>query len=88
MLWIPARVKVGESFTGIELGEVMIPALTPGAFRHADDQVRLGWMNDWEETEGGAPVPMGQKMLLVDGEEFPLLELRELRIEAASAPEG
>lgn len=88
MLWIPARVKVSESFTGMELGEVMVPALTPGTFRHPDDQVRLGRMNDWQESDDGAAVPMGQKMLLVDGEEFPLLELRELRIEAASAPEG
>lgn len=86
LLWIPARVKVGEAFTGMELGEVIVPALTPGTFRHPDGQVRLGRMNDWLEGTDGAQVPLGQKMLLVDGEEFPLLELRELQIEAAHAP--
>ncbi len=84
LLWIPARVKVGEAFTGMELGEVLVPALAPGTFRHPDEQVRLGRMNDWLEGDGGEPVPMGQKTLLVDGEEFPLLELRELRITPAT----
>ena len=33
-------------------------------------------------------IPFGQKMLLVDGEEFPILELRHLEITAAvAAPE-
>jgi len=42
-------------------------------------------MTVWEEDESGAALPAGQKMLLVDGEEFPLLEVRQL--EFASAPE-
>jgi protein involved in temperature-dependent protein secretion len=33
----------------------------------------------WEEQEGEA-VPFGQKTLVVDGEDFPLLELRRLEI--------
>jgi len=30
--------------------------------------------------DGGGEAPVGQKLLLVDGEEFPILELRELEI--------
>jgi type VI secretion system protein ImpE len=87
LFWIPARVKVGEAFTGMELGEVIVPALAPGTFRHPDDLVRLGRRNELVEVDG-TEVMVGQKMLLVDGEEFPLLEVRELRIEAAPAPEA
>ena len=46
--------------------------MTPLAWRDADDQVRLGRMTDWRE-EDGAVLPAGQKLLLVDGEEFPSL---------------
>ena len=62
---------------------MLMPALSPFSFRHADDAVRLGRATVWEEPEDGDDVPFGQKMLLVDGEEFPILELRRLEIAAA-----
>lgn len=88
LLWIPARVKVKEEYTGLELGEVLIPAMAPGSSHHEDDLVRLGRMTDWMDAGDGTEVPIGQKLLLVDGEEFPLLELRELWIGPPSADEG
>jgi type VI secretion system protein ImpE len=63
-----------------ELGEILLPALTPFAWQDSDDAVRLGRMTAWVENESGEAVPVGQKMLLVDGEEFPLLEIRKLEI--------
>ncbi len=80
LLWVPALVRTGPAFKGTELGEVLIPALSPFSFRHADDAVRLGRSTVWEKQDTGDIVPFGQKMLLVDGEEFPLLELRRLEI--------
>ena len=62
---------------GQELGEVLLPVLSPFSFRHPDDAVRLGRATVWDEPEDGDPVPFGQKMLLVDGEEFPILEVRQ-----------
>ena len=50
-----------------------------------DDNVRLGRMTEWVRWEDGTEAPVGQKLLLVDGEEFPLLELRELQITPAAA---
>ncbi|HXS97010.1 MAG TPA: type VI secretion system accessory protein TagJ [Candidatus Limnocylindrales bacterium] len=82
LLWIPATVLTGPSFNGQELGQVLIPALSPFSFKHADDAVRLGRVTVWEE-QGGEAVPFGQKMLLVDGEEIPLLEVRSLELNAA-----
>ncbi len=86
LLWIPALIHTGPAFKGTELGEVLVPALSPFSFRHADDAVKLGRVTVWEEREAGDPVPLGQKMLSVDGEDFPLLEVRSLEITAAERP--
>jgi protein involved in temperature-dependent protein secretion len=40
--------------------------------------VRLGRQTVWIEEDGEA-VPCGQKLLLVDGVERPLLEVREIQ---------
>jgi type VI secretion system protein ImpE len=85
LLLIPAMVRTGPSFQGRELGEVLIPALSPQSFRHSDETVRLGRATVWEQDEEGNEVPYGQKMLLMDGEEIPLLEVRSLRIEGRPA---
>jgi len=88
LLWIPALVRTGPEFRGQEMGEILLPVLTPLAWRDADDQVRLGRMTDWRE-EDGAVLPAGQKLFLVDGEEVPLLEVRSLEFNsAAAASEG
>ena len=88
LLWAPALVRTGPAFKGTELGEVLMPALCPLSFRHADDAVKLGRSTVWEEQENGDIIPFGQKMLLVDGEEFPILELRRLEIAATqTAPQ-
>ena len=86
MLWAPAIVRTAESFRGMELGEVIIPALAPLTWRHADGAVRLGRVTQWEALDDAAEAPIGQKLLLVDDEEFPILELRELTITPAAAP--
>lgn len=81
LLWAPARIATAESFQGVELGEVLLPVLTPEAHASEDANVRLGRATDWSGLADGSEVPVGQKLLLVDGEEFPILELRELHIE-------
>ena len=82
LLWIPARLKTGPAFQDRDLGEVLLPALSPFTWQHPDDAVRLGRTTEWCEDEKGEVAPYGQKMLSVDGEEFPLLELRRLEIHA------
>jgi len=88
LLWVPAMVRTGPGFKGTELGEILIPALSPLSWRNADDDVRLGRATVWEEDENGEEIPFGQKMLLVDGEEMPLLEVRSLTIDARPAAES
>jgi len=85
LLWAPAIVRPAETFKGLEMGEALIPAIAPLTFRQTDSAVRLGRVTEWVDLDDGNQAPVGQKMLLVDDEEFPILELRELVI--THAPE-
>jgi type VI secretion system protein ImpE len=87
-LWTPAFITTGPSFSGEELGEVLIPAIYPLSWKHPDESVWLGRVTAWGADDQGVEYPSGQKMLLVDGEEFPFLELRTLEIESADGAEG
>lgn len=79
LIWATARVNTGPSFKGQEFGEVLLPALCPFSWKHPDEAVKLGRATEWEEIDGLGPVPVGQKLLVVDGEEaVPFLEIREL----------
>jgi type VI secretion system protein ImpE len=80
LLWAPATVETGPAFGGSPLGEVLLPVLSPASHSHSDDTVRLGRATVWESD-----IPFGQKLLAVDNEEIPLLELRRLEI---AQPEG
>jgi protein involved in temperature-dependent protein secretion len=60
-----------------------LPVLTPLAFESDDDTVRLGRMTEWVATDDGLEVPVGQKLLMVDDEEIPILEVRELTVTSA-----
>jgi type VI secretion system protein ImpE len=85
LLWSPARVHTSEGFEGADLGEVLLPVLAPASASHSDDAVRLGRVTVWEPGPDGDVRPFGQKMLVADGEEFPLLELRRLEIRQPAA---
>ncbi len=87
-IWIPALIRPGPAFKGRELGEVLLPVLTPLAWKHGDDAVRLGRETRWEETGDGQEIPAGQKMFLVDEEEYPILEVRKLEFSTAPAAAG
>lgn len=84
LLWTPAHLRCGAGFGGgQDLGDVLLPALEPLSSRHAEESVRLGRVSSWE-SDGSMEMLFGQKMLLVDGEEFPFLEIRTLKIAAPS----
>jgi type VI secretion system protein ImpE len=84
LMWACARLRTGPSFKGQDLGDVLIPVLSPGSLASDDPEIRLGRATEWVRDESGAEFPLGQKILLVDGEEIPLLEVRNLEIRAAS----
>jgi type VI secretion system protein ImpE len=85
LLWIPAVVRPAEAFRQLELGEVLLPVLTPGAWRHPDPAVRLGRVTVWDALDEERDVPAGQKLWLAGDEEIPFLEVRELVIAPSMA---
>jgi type VI secretion system protein ImpE len=85
LLWASTILQMGPGFQQRDLGEVLLPILCPLSFQDSDDQVRLGRITEWCRDEQGIEFPIGQKMLLVDGEEFPFLEIRKLEIGSQAA---
>lgn len=83
-LWTPADLTTAATFDGKDLGEVLLPAIYPFSWQSPDEQVWLGRKTSWAVDEEGTEFPSGQKMLLVDGEEFPFLEIRSLEFSVPS----
>ena len=79
LIWARARVQTSSAFRLQDLGEVLLPVLSPFSFEQADEDVQLGRLTVWEKDgEHDTEVPFGQRMMWIDGEEVPLLELRSL----------
>lgn len=85
LFWARARLDASPAFRLQELGEVLLPVLSPLSYRAADDAVKLGRASTWETAADGTKRPMGQKMLLVDGKEIPLLEFRTIVFRSSEA---
>jgi len=84
LLWAPVRLRTGPNFKNKDLGEVLMPVIAPLSWQHSDDSVKLGRVSEWCADEAGEEAPFGQKMLLIDGEELPILDIRKLEILAAA----
>ena len=85
--WAPAHVTTNATMREMELGEVLLPALSPRAWRLDDSELKLGRAADWEELADGSFAPTGQKLLRVDDELVPLLEVRDLVIATGGSEE-
>ena len=53
------------------------------SFESTDDEIRLGRATDWVDLPDGDFRAIGQKVLMIDGEQVPLLSIRELEIHHA-----
>ncbi len=87
LLWAPARVKAGPGLKDFEFGEVIVPVVAPLSWQHEDGNVRLGREVAWADLADGGEAPLGPKLLDVDGELIPMLEVRELIIDSPDASE-
>jgi type VI secretion system protein ImpE len=78
-VWLPAH------FTWTNGGEAvgLIPARYPGSESHADPHVRLGRKTLWDGEQ-----PIGQRMLITDGGEFALLDVRRVEFQTAEPEPG
>jgi type VI secretion system protein ImpE len=85
LLWAPALVRTAPSFKGVELGEVLIPVMAPASWQDEEDAIRLGRSTAWIALEDGQEAPIGQRVLRIDGDEVPLLEVRDLVLSTTTA---
>jgi type VI secretion system protein ImpE len=56
-------------------GEVFIPVLYPNRAGAADEKIRLGRATDWIDLDQGIALGSGQRMLLVDDDALPVMQL-------------
>ena len=82
LLWTQVTL---ETLNG-PAGEVFIPVLYAGSSAHANDQIKLGRMTDWQPLGEGLARGVGQRIFLVDDEERAILEIGE--IEFDKGPSG
>ncbi len=80
LVWTPAH------FTWTNGGQCVgvIPTRYPGSEQVADEAVRLARRTDWEECSPGVYRGLGQRMLTTDIGDHPLLEVREIRLNATA----
>jgi type VI secretion system protein ImpE len=76
LIWIPARL---ELHTGAQ-HRGYVPALYHGSHLHPDNQVKLGRLTDWPETQG-LVLGVGQRMFLAGENAHPILETRRIEFD-------
>lgn len=87
LMWATAILHPTAAFRLQDIGEVLLPVLSPLSWRSSDDNVRLGRSTVWEEDAKWEAVPLGQKMFSSGDEEFSLLELRSLKFNSVGTGE-
>jgi len=77
VVWMPAHFQWANG--GDTVG--LIPTRYPGSEAASDDAVRLARKTEWIERDGGAYFGSGQRMVTTDGGEFPVMDIREIRLD-------
>jgi type VI secretion system protein ImpE len=74
LVWLPAHFKLANG--GETVG--MIPTRYAGSETHDDSQIRLARRTEWRETAEGVYEGLGQRILVTDDDEYPLLNVRQI----------
>ncbi len=75
-VWLPAE------FTWVNGGRAfgLIPTRYPGSESVQDSSIQLARTTQWEELSDGIFQGLGQRMLATDQDDYPLLDVREVKI--------
>jgi type VI secretion system protein ImpE len=82
LVWAPASLTFANGGETVAL----IPTRYPGSDASADGQIRMARKTDWAPCDDNGFYGLGQRVLITDQGELPLLELRELSLEGVDAP--
>ncbi|MGB5833720.1 MAG: type VI secretion system accessory protein TagJ [Thiohalocapsa sp.] len=77
LVWAPAQITWANGGESVAL----IPARYPDSETNADARIRLSRRTEWEERSATLLVGLGQRMLATDRGEYPLLGIREVRLD-------
>lgn len=83
-VWVPAQFVWRNGGDAVGL----IPARYPGTEAAPDPALQLGRKTEWTDVGEGLFTGLGQRMLATDGGEFPLLEVRAIRLKHPDASEA
>jgi type VI secretion system protein ImpE len=78
LLWAEATLETIDGPSG----NVLLPVLYAGSFRHPDEQVRLGRATDWENLGENLVRGRGQRIFLIDDNEKPMLQCHQVEFDA------
>jgi len=80
LLWAQATLETIDGPSG----NVLLPVLYTGSFRHPDEQVRLGRATEWENVGENLVRGRGQRMFLIDDNEKPMLQCHHVEFDASA----
>ncbi|MCC6535883.1 MAG: virulence protein SciE type [Burkholderiales bacterium] len=85
VVWMPVRLTFANGGETVAL----IPTRYPGSEKHAEGAIRLARKTDWMQTSDATYLGAGQRMFATDTGEYPLMDVRRIRIgEALRAGEA
>ena len=74
LFWLQGRMETTNGTNG----EILIPTLYSGSYKHTNDQVRLGRMTDWRDIGEEVFIGEGTKLFWMDGQDKPILEINSI----------
>jgi len=84
LVWTPARFTWANG--GASVG--FIPTRYAGSEGSEDARLRLARRTEWNEAGPETFLGLGQRILVTDADEYPLLEIRRIRLDSPASPEA
>jgi type VI secretion system protein ImpE len=78
LVWTPAHI----TWTNGGQAVAFIPTRYPGSESSEDSRIRMARRTDWLERAADLFIGLGQRMLVTDAGEYPLLETRRIELHA------
>ena len=84
LVWTPAQFSWANGGQAIGL----IPTRYPGTQNCQKDALVLGRLTEWDEKADGTYFGLGQRMFATDQNDYPLLEIREIKLDVEALSEA
>jgi type VI secretion system protein ImpE len=84
LMWVQAKLEIADQ----PPGDVFIPTRYADSHLHQDENVKLARTTEWQALHDRMVLGHGQRVFLIDGEEFGLLDpqMASIRLQGAGAP--